>query len=62
MQSTLKEENKERQKEKIRGRMRIMQFFLIMIAPPLIVLTSLAALFIWGAKGKEAYDSQPPSA
>jgi hypothetical protein len=35
--------------------MRSMQFFLIMIAPPLIVLVSLAVLFFWGAKGKETY-------
>jgi hypothetical protein len=30
-----------------------MEFFLIMIAPPLIVVFSLALLFLWGAKGKE---------
>ncbi|GAA0361179.1 cytochrome bd oxidase small subunit CydS [Bacillus horti] len=30
-----------------------MDFFLIMIAPPLVLFFSVALLFIWGAYGKE---------
>jgi hypothetical protein len=30
-----------------------MNFFLIMIAPPLILVLSVAFMFIWGAMGKE---------
>jgi hypothetical protein len=30
-----------------------MNFFLIMIAPPLILVISVVLLFVWGAKGKE---------
>jgi hypothetical protein len=30
-----------------------MDFFLIMIAPPLIVVASVVYLFYWGAKGSE---------
>ncbi|WP_406565349.1 cytochrome bd oxidase small subunit CydS [Bacillus solitudinis] len=32
-----------------------MTFFLIMIAPPLIVCFAVASLFWWGARGKETY-------
>ncbi|WP_405083518.1 cytochrome bd oxidase small subunit CydS [Paenibacillus psychroresistens] len=30
-----------------------MEHFLIMIAPELVVVLSVAILFIWGARGKE---------
>jgi hypothetical protein len=30
-----------------------MEHFLIMIAPELVVVVAVAALFIWGSKGKE---------
>lgn len=30
-----------------------MNFFLIMIAPPLVLILSVFFLFLWGAKGKE---------
>lgn len=32
-----------------------MDFFLIMIAPILIVVLAVIGLFWWGAKGKEPY-------
>jgi nitrogen fixation-related uncharacterized protein len=32
-----------------------MENFLIMIAPPLIIVVAIGVLFLWGAKGKEKY-------
>ncbi|WP_404819671.1 cytochrome bd oxidase small subunit CydS [Sutcliffiella horikoshii] len=32
-----------------------MENFLIMYASPLIVVTGIFVLFLWGAKGKEKY-------
>lgn len=32
-----------------------MNFFLLMIAPPLVLILSIVFLFLWGAKGKERY-------
>lgn len=32
-----------------------MDFFLIMVAPLLIIVMCIAGLFIWGAKSKEPY-------
>ncbi|WP_432816046.1 cytochrome bd oxidase small subunit CydS [Sutcliffiella horikoshii] len=32
-----------------------MENFLIMYAAPLIVVTGIVLLFLWGAKGKEKY-------
>jgi hypothetical protein len=28
-------------------------YFLIMIAPPLVLIAAVAVVFIWGAKGKD---------
>ncbi|WP_017729443.1 cytochrome bd oxidase small subunit CydS [Halalkalibacterium ligniniphilum] len=36
-----------------------MDFFLIMIAPILIVVFAILLLFWWGAKGKELYKDEP---
>lgn len=30
-----------------------MEFILIIVMPPILVLASMAVLFIWGAMGKE---------
>jgi nitrogen fixation-related uncharacterized protein len=32
-----------------------MENFLIMIAPPLIIIVAIGVLFLWGAAGKEKY-------
>jgi len=32
-----------------------MENFLIMIAPPLIIVVAIVVLFLWGAAGKEKY-------